>query len=282
MRIIMLIENTAVSQKLLVEHGMSLFIDNGGEFILFGTGSSSKLINNAKRMKLPIDQIDTAVIPHNHFSYTGGLDNLIQINPDIRVFALKEADCSPVKKKGLFFSPMGNLSEKIKKHRDNFILFNSFQKISNGFFLMKDEVGDRSFYLSDRGGKLKSGDEYVTDEVDHECFGVAFPSGEVKKGCIIFGGCAHCGLPNMIKTVRRNWGDIPVLSIVSGLHYMGDTPKKLNVDSEFIRRTAAEIKALNVGTIYTCHCTGLRGYDELKTHLGTQLQYLQTGEELSF
>lgn len=282
MRIIMLIENTAVSQKLLVEHGMSLFIDNGGEFTLFGTGASSKLINNAKRMKLPVDEIDTAVIPHNHFSYTGGLDNLFQINPGLRVFALKDADCAPVKKKGLFYSSMGNLSEKIKKNRDNFILFNSFQKISNGFFLMKDEIGDRSFYLSDKGGKIKVGDEYVNDEVEHECFGVVFPSGDLKKGCVILGGCAHCGLPNMIKTVRKNWGDTPILSVVSGLHYMGDTPKKLNADLELIRRTAAEIKTLNVGTIYTCHCTGLKGYDELKAHLGVQLQYLQTGEELSF
>lgn len=282
MRVIMLIENTAVSQKLLVEHGMSLFIDNGGEFTLFGTGASSKLVNNAKRMKLPIDEIETAVIPHNHFSYTGGLDNLLQINPNLRVFALKAANCTPVRKKGLFYSPMGNLAEKIKKHRDNFILFNSFQKISNGFFLMKDEIGDKSFYILDKGCKIKLGDEYINDNAEHECFGVVFPSGDTKKGCIILGGCAHCGLPNMIKTVRKNWGEIPVLSVVSGFHYMGDTPKKLNADFELIKRTAAEIKALNVGTIYTCHCTGLKGYDELKTYLGTQLQYLQTGEELSF
>lgn len=282
MRIIMLIENTAVSQKLLVEHGMSLFIDNGGVFTLFGAGGSSKLINNAKRMQLPISEIDTLVIPHNHFSYTGGVDNLIQINHGIRIFALKAADCTPLRKKGLFYSPMGNLSEKIKKHRDNFILFNSFQKISEGFFLMKDEIGDKSFYVADKGGRLRRGEEYIPDELQHECFGVVFPSGDKKKGCVILGGCAHCGLPNMIKTVRKNWGDIPVLSVVSGLHFMGDTPKKLNVDSEFIKRTAAEIKALNVGTIYTCHCTGIKGYEELKEILGTQLQYLQTGEELSF
>ncbi len=282
MRIIMLIENTAVSQKLLVEHGMSLFLENGGKYCLFGAGAGSKLINNAKRMSIPLENMNAVIVPHNHFSYTGGLDNLIQINPDIKVFAPKAADCHPVKKKGPFFTPMGNLSEKIKKHRDNFILFNSFQQVFDGFFLMKDEIKDKSFYVLDKSQRLRQGEGYVNDELDHECFGVVFPSGDRRKGCVILGGCAHCGLPNMIRTVKKNWGDIPILSIVSGLHFMGDSPKKITVDQDFIRRTADEIKGLNVGAVYTCHCTGLKGYEELKGYLGTQLQYLQTGEELSF
>lgn len=282
MRIVMLIENTAVSQKLLVEHGMSVYVENGDSSCLFGTGSSTKLINNAKRMKLYPENIGSAVIPHNHFSYTGGIDNLLQINPKMKLFALKAADCSPYRKKGLLASPMGDLSEKIKKHRDNFILFNSFQQVNEGFFLLKDEIGDKSFYVNDKNNKLKKGVEYENDELEHECFGVIFPFENRKKGCVILGGCAHCGLPNMIKTVYKNWGNVPVLAILTGLHFMGDNAKKLTVDGDYINRLAEEINELNVGAIYTCHCTGLKGYEELKAKLGNQLQYLQTGEELNF
>lgn len=282
MRIVMLIENTAVSQKLLVEHGMSVYVENSDSSCLFGTGSSTKLINNAKRMKLSPENIGSAVIPHNHFSYTGGIENLLQINPKMKLFALKAADCSPYRKKGLLASPMGDLSEKIKKHRDNFILFNSFQQVNEGFFLLKDEIGDKSFYVNDKNNKLKNGVEYENDELEHECFGVVFPFENRKKGCVILGGCAHCGLPNMIKTVYKNWGNIPVLAILTGLHFMGDNAKKLTVDGDYIDRLAEEIKELNVGAIYTCHCTGLKGYEELKSKLGNQLQYLQTGEELNF
>lgn len=282
MRIVMLIENTAVSQKLLVEHGMSVYVENGDGSCLFGTGSSTKLINNAKRMKLYPENIGSAVIPHNHFSYTGGIENLLQVNPKMKLFALKAADCTPYRKKGLLASPMGDLSEKIKKHRDNFILFNSFQQVNEGFFLLKDEIGDKSFYVNDKNNKLKNGAEYENDELEHECFGVIFPFENRKKGCVILGGCAHCGLPNMIKTVYKNWGDIPVLAILTGLHFMGENAKKLTVDGDYIDRLTEEIKELNVGAIYTCHCTGLKGYEELKAKLGNQLQYLQTGEELNF
>lgn len=282
MRIVMLIENTAVSQKLLVEHGMSLFVENKGGYTLFGTGSSSKLINNAKRMKLPMDRVKQAVIPHNHFSYTGGIDSLTASNPDVKIYALRAAGCKPVHKKGFFSEPMGDLQEKIKKHRESFVLFKAFQQIDQGFFLLKDEIKDKSFYITDKNAKIKRGESFVNDEMEHECFGAVFPGRRKTDGCVILGGCAHCGISNMVKTVRRNWGDIPILSVISGFHFMGDSAKKMTVDSEFIQRTAEEIKKLDIGVIYTCHCTGLKGYEELKSHLGNQLQYLQTGEELNF
>ncbi len=282
MRIVMLIENTAVSQKLLVEHGMSVYIENGDSRCLFGTGSSTKLINNAKRMKLYPENIDAAIIPHNHLSYTGGIDNLLQMNPKMKVFALNAADCSPYRKKGLLSAPVGDLADRIKKNRDNFVLFNSFQQVSEGFFLLKDEIGDKSFYVTDKSYKIKTGAEYVNDELEHECFGVIFPFENRKRGCVILGGCAHCGLPNMIRTVYKNWGSVPVLAILTGLHFMGDSSKKITVDGAYIDKLAKEIKELNVGAIYTCHCTGLKGYEELRVKLGNQLQYLQTGEELNF
>ena len=282
MRIVMLIENTAVSQKLLVEHGMSVYIENGDSRCLFGTGSSTKLINNAKRMKLYPENIDAAIIPHNHLSYTGGIDNLLQMNPKMKVFALNAADCSPYRKKGLLSAPVGDLADRIKKNKDNFVLFNSFQQVSEGFFLLKDEIGDKSFYVTDKSYKIKTGAEYVNDELEHECFGVIFPFENRKRGCVILGGCAHCGLPNMIRTVYKNWGSVPVLAILTGLHFMGDSSKKITVDGAYIDKLAKEIKELNVGAIYTCHCTGLKGYEELRVKLGNQLQYLQTGEELNF
>jgi 7,8-dihydropterin-6-yl-methyl-4-(beta-D-ribofuranosyl)aminobenzene 5'-phosphate synthase len=278
----MLIENTAVSQKLLVEHGMSVYIENGDSRCLFGTGSSTKLINNAKRMKLYPENIDAAIIPHNHLSYTGGIDNLLQVNPKMKIFALNAADCSPYRKKGLLSAPVGDLADRIKKNRDNFVLFNSFQQVSEGFFLLKDEIGDKSFYVTDKSYKIKTGAEYVNDELEHECFGVIFPFENRNRGCVILGGCAHCGLPNMIRTVYKNWGSVPVLAILTGLHFMGDSSKKITVEGAYIDKLAKEIKELNVGAIYTCHCTGLKGYEELREKLGNQLQYLQTGEELNF
>ena len=282
MRIVMLIENTAVSSKLLVEHGMSLYIEANGKVCIFGAGASSKLVNNAKRMNLSLEDVSAVVIPHNHLAFSGGIDHLLQISPDAKVFALSSAECRPVRKKGPFYSPMGNLSEKIKKYRDNFVLFRSFQQVFEGFFLLKDEIGDESFYVTDKSWRIHSGNGYIPEIMEHECFGALFPYGDRRRGCIILGGCAHCGLPNMIRTVKKNWGDIPIISIVTGLHLMDENPKKLTVDPDFLKRTAEAVKDENVGAIYTCHCTGIKGYEELKTYFGTQLQYLQTGEELSF
>ena len=181
MRLVMLIENTAVSQKLLVEHGMSVFIENGGNYSIFGTGAGSKLINNAKRMKLPIEQITAAVVPHNHYAYIGGLDSLWQVSPRMKVFALRAADCQPVRKNGLFSVPLGDLSDKICKHWERFVLFESFQQVNEGFFLMRDENCEKEFYVTDKNHKIREGDGYVTDDMSQECFGVLFPSQDRKR-----------------------------------------------------------------------------------------------------
>lgn len=283
MRIVMLIENTAVSQKLLVEHGLAVFVEIGDFKVLFGAGGGTKLVNNAKRMKLPINSVSDIVIPHNHFAYTGGIDIMMQINPQLRIFAPAAANCRAVAKSGFVRSPSGDLPDKIKKYGKNFILFEKFQQVCDGFFLLTDEIGDKRFYSTGKNFYVKTDDGAEEMDACHECFAALFPyPDEKERGCVILGGCAHCGLPNMIRTVRKNWGEIPILSVISGLHFMGSNTKKLSADVSFIEQVAEEISELNVGMVYTCHCTGLKGYEIMKEKMGNQLQYLQTGEELNF
>lgn len=281
MRLVMLIENTAISSKLYVEHGMSVFIEHGDEYFLFDTGADSRLINNAKRMHLKIDRVKKVMLSHNHLAHTGGIQSLLQLNPNMRFFALKAVQCHPARKRGLISVSLGDLAERIAQKRDNFILFKQFQEVSDGVFLLKDEVRDERWVSPDKL-RLKVGDSFENDEFEHESFAVLFPSSDRSKGCVILGGCCHTGLPNMIRTVRQNWPESPILAAVVGMHFMGSTAKKLSVSPDFIEQTAKEIRRLGIGSIYVCHCTGLAGYEELKKHLGDQVQYLQTGEELSF
>ena len=66
MKLICLIENTAVDDKLYSENGMSLFVEFGGKNYLIDAGLTGKAMENARRMKLPVDALDAVVITHNH------------------------------------------------------------------------------------------------------------------------------------------------------------------------------------------------------------------------
>ena len=48
-KIICLIENTAVNEKLFFEDGMSLFVEYEGRNYLIDTGLTGKAVDNAKR-----------------------------------------------------------------------------------------------------------------------------------------------------------------------------------------------------------------------------------------
>lgn len=53
MKLISLIDNTAVDDKLFSENGMSFFVEFGGKNYIIDTGLTGKAAENARRMQLP-------------------------------------------------------------------------------------------------------------------------------------------------------------------------------------------------------------------------------------
>lgn len=109
-----------------------------------------------------------------------------------------------------------------------------------------------------------------------------FPKKRKADGLVIIGGCFHCGVQNMLETVKQNWCGIPVLAIVGGFHFMGSNPKTLGCSSEYITAQARALKLSNAEKIYACHCTGFKGFDIMDETLGDKLMYIGGGEEIDF
>ena len=62
----------------------SLIETNDGETILFDTGSNGRvLLSNAKKMNIDFKKINTLFISHSHWDHIGGLDTIIEENPNI-------------------------------------------------------------------------------------------------------------------------------------------------------------------------------------------------------
>lgn len=282
LRIVALIENTSATERLKAEHGLSLYVENGGEKYLIDAGASDKLITNAKRMRIPLEQVEKILITHNHSAHTGGLEALFKLNPSSLAYARKAANDEFFVKYGLLRVPSGQLSELYEEHPERFVLYNSFQQLGEGFFAMSNEIPDYTMYSEDERLFRKDGRKLIRDDYSQEAFFVVFPDGKRERGCVIITGCAHCGIVNVLKTVRLRFPDVPIISVVGGFHMMGGSEKSLCCSPEYIDKTVNEIMAIETGAIYTCHCTGLAGYNAVKARLGDRIQYLQTGEELEF
>lgn len=282
MRIVMLMENTAANSRLAVQHGMSLYIEGQHGNYLFGLGCDGKLLSNAAKMKLPVKSVQKAVISHDHSGHSGGAEALLDENPGLKIFARERACREAVKKSGSVRHKRESLVRLKKEYPENLVLFNSFQEVGRDFYLLTNDFPDESFYNTEKSEWVMEEDGPRPMDADSECFGVLFPFERKEDGCIIVAGCSHCGAPNIIRTVKSTWEDIPVVAYVGGLHLMGGNTRKLCVPGDYIEELAGQFRELNVGTVYACHCTGLKGYEELKRIMGERVRYLQTGEEINF
>ncbi len=70
--------------------GFSSLIESDNKKILFDTGcEGAGLVYNLKQLGHNTGDIDIVVLSHQHWDHTGGLFNLLELNNDLEVFALK-------------------------------------------------------------------------------------------------------------------------------------------------------------------------------------------------
>lgn len=283
MKLICLIENTAVNEKLFAENGMSMFVEYNGKNYLIDTGLTGKAAENARRMGLAINNIDAVVITHNHFSHIGGIDTVMKHNPKAQIYLRAGAQVEHFRRSGLFKEPAGAGKAFFKKYADRLTLFNSFSEVAEGFYLASNEFfEDKNLNPDSKSYFSLDGKKQIPYDGCDECFAVIFPKKRKSDGMVIIGGCFHCGVQNMLDTISENWTGIPILAIIGGFHFMGSTPKNLNCSSDYVTSQARALKLSSAEKIYACHCTGFKGFDIMDETLGDRLLYIGGGEEVDF
>ena len=135
MKLISLIDNTAVDDKLFSENGMSFFVEFGGKNYIIDTGLTGKAAENARRMQLPTDELDAVVLTHNHAAHVGGIDSFMRLSPDAEIYLRAGAQTERFRKTGFFKEPVGAGKAFFKKYADDLILFNRFSEVAEGFYL---------------------------------------------------------------------------------------------------------------------------------------------------
>ena len=142
MKLISLIDNTAVDDKLFSENGMSFFVEFGGKNYIIDTGLTGKAAENARRMQLPTDELDAVVLTHNHAAHVGGIDSFMRLSPDAEIYLRAGAQTERFRKTGFFKEPVGAGKAFFKKYADDLILFNRFSEVAEGFYLASCETFD--------------------------------------------------------------------------------------------------------------------------------------------
>ena len=267
MKLTILMENESGRPGVFAEHGLCIYGETEAHRFLMDTGASELTVENALRLGVDLQAIDTVVISHGHYDHAGGLLSFAAHNHSAALFLHEKAFGSyyhGAKYIGMNRSiaalPRLHLIRSEELLDDELILFPVGGAPENG------SGGNRG--LSERiGGRL------VPDRFEHEICLL------VRDGTrrILFSGCAHNGIQNILRHYEERFHALPD-AVISGFHMKQKTPYTDN-ERERILETARALASLPV-TFYTGHCTGEEAYDMMKPILGDRLHRLRSGDTL--
>ena len=71
--------------------GYAALIEYGGKRILFDTGDDPEILaHNASVKGVDLSRLDFVVISHRHGDHVSGMEHLLRVNPNVRIYAPKE------------------------------------------------------------------------------------------------------------------------------------------------------------------------------------------------
>ena len=217
------------------EWGFSAFVETEQVKILFDTGHTDLYKQNAKALKIDLNQSDFVVLSHHHWDHTSGMLS----------HEFKE-------KKKLIFHP--DVLDKISTEKAE--LFNrDFEIIATktslefapGIFFLGQIPRKMSFEKGEHKGDLMLDDTAIAIKTE--------------KGLIVLTGCSHSGICNICEYAKEITGQ-DLYAVVGGFH--------LTVKNDaVVRKTIEYFKTQNIEHLYPMHCvdfpTLARFYNEFDT-----------------
>lgn len=277
MRVTTLIENRSskTDSHLVAEWGLSLHIIFNGHNILFDTGTSGSFVNNAEHLSVNVASVDTAVLSHHHFDHGGGLRSFFGVNARAKVYLgeTPSGECFirllPFMKKYI-----GLEKALMTDYPDRFKTVSKSTEILPDVFVFPRISGTYSKPAGNKRLLVRRDGKLILDDFAHE---IVMAIKENNK-LVVFTGCSHNGVLNMIDTVAREFEGIPIKALIGGFHLVASPPFNFMAGSKReIEELARQVLDYPVDRTYTGHCTGTKAFTILKTVMGDRITDLQTG-----
>ncbi len=241
--------------------GYSALVEYGGKHILFDTGNNAD--QNVKVSGVDLKKLDFAVISHRHGDHTGGMNYLLTVNPQVKIFAPKEGfGVFGASLPGTCYRQDASLPDYMRYYNGkppqmmtfgtpwpsaNFVLIDGVTEAAPGISVIAT--------VSQTPGTL---------ELRELSLAIETP-----KGLILVVGCSHPGIERIVEASTVL--DKHVYAIVGGLHLV-TTP-----DSEIARIVTALHDKWKVDCVALGHCTGEPAFAAFQRAFGVHYNYAGLG-----
>lgn len=252
--------------NLKLDWGFAALVEYGGKRILFDTGNNAKHFeHNVKELGIDLKLIDAVVISHRHGDHTSGLNHLLQINPNVVIYAPQEGAQFSGKIPLVFFKREPGLPPTMSYYRGkepdsimtgspwqaNFEIVPEMKEIFPGFFV-----------LSVRSDKAGSRD------MNELSLAVRTP-----QGLAVVVGCSHPGVEKILEAAAKI--DSQLYTVTGGFHLVANPPEE-------VQRVAGMLDdKLKIKRVAPGHCTSELGFKVLMDRFKDRFDQMGVGQKIA-
>ncbi len=261
------------------QFGLSILIDcywsHGQQRkILFDTGwESDPLLHNMDKLGINISDIDALVLSHCHYDHTGGLTKLIgkenakfkliahkditrpvySLKPEIHYIGLDEKLLSDLPRERLML-----LANETEIYPDIWITgtiprVTDFERPEEDVYVLKDGI--------------------LLEDPEEDDMALVFNLGE--EGIVVVSGCSHAGIVNTLYKSMDLTANKKIKAVIGGFHL-------IDLSWEVRKKTVEEMGKLDIGHVWSGHCTGFDAEYLLREKFGERHDMFYTGDVINF
>ena len=254
MRLTVVVENQTSKQGLYAEWGYSSWLQTPETNLLFDTGGILHTLEpNLRTLGLNPARLEHLVLSHGHFDHTSGVLDVVRRCPSIKIWAaesigrlrLGDADAKRLSGGGAL---LANLATET---------IDPWKTIAPGVtaFTVPVDERDPRWVCTTEMFEVNELGETVTDTFADDVSMIV----EGEHGPSLLLGCAHAGLPNILRYASDIFGIRHFYTILGGTHLSG-------VDPADYPEWMEALKVFSVDKWRCNHCTGFLAAAELARH----------------
>ncbi|MFL9597015.1 MBL fold metallo-hydrolase [Aeromonas veronii] len=237
----------------LPERGLALLLECDGLRVLFDSGRGRALCHNAAVMGIDLASLTHVVLSHGHYDHVGGVGSLPVYPRPIPLIACPDVFCErgyflslPFWRRNLYRLSGALARESLPArgllpHCSAEPVWLSDRLVFLGSIVRRDRAAPSLLGYIVRGGRVEK--DLISDDS-----ALAFKS---SKGLIVFIGCGHAGVENIVEWAKEVCGDERIHAVIGGLHLKFSGPQRAVALGTYLQAEEVEL-------LFACHCTGSR------------------------
>ncbi len=274
LNITILTENLVKKRGLLAEHGLSFWIENGSERVLFDTGQTDVFRRNAHQLGVDLATAQAIVLSHGHYDHTGGLPYFPFEEARPRIFIHPDAFLPKYGKASRLDEPHHPIGipftrQSLPQMENRLMLNTSTMQVSENMTVCTDIPRTVDFEQVSSDLMVEKNELLVQDNMhDEQLLVISRP-----QGLVVVVGCSHPGIVNALKYVQLFYPDQPIHTVIGGMHLEKVDPERLQLTFDAFRK-------MDIRQLVPLHCTGQNVIWRLKREFGERVLIRCTGETI--